>query len=569
MRKRRFWLVVLSVVMALCMFMGIYGCGEKEQSSSNDIIILYTNDVHTHVDDTRATVKEGEKAELGYATVAAYREQMQEQYGKEYVTLVDCGDATQGSALGTLSNGAYPVQILNEVGYDIAIPGNHEFDYGIAQFFQNVARARYTVLCSNLIDLELGTSLLPAYEIKQYGNVKVGFVGVDTPESYTKSTPTYFQDKSGNYIYGFCNGNNGQDLYDNVQKSVDAVKAEGVNYVVLMGHLGIDEQSAPWRSTDVIANTKGIDVVLDGHSHSTIKSQKVSNKDGKDVILTSTGNYLNNIGKLTIKGNGEITTELVSEVTTNAEKGEYKRVNDIIKGIESKHDALLKKVVAKTDVNLTTKDAGGNRAVRNQETNLGDLCADAYLNVLGADIAFVNGGGIRADLPTGNITYEQIIAVHPYGNMACVIEATGEQILKALELGAASTPGESGGFLQVAGLEYTIDLNVDSTVQINENKEFVSVNLDSGRIKEVKVLDKTTGEYVPIDRTKTYKLASHNYMLKNGGDGYTMFKGATVLQDEVKIDNQVLIDYIVDILGGTVGSQYANPQGRITVIPKS
>ena len=357
-------------------------------------------------------------------------------------------------------------------------------------------------------------------------------------------------------IYGFQQGDNGKDLYGAVQASVDEALKAGADYVVALAHLGIDNQSKPWTSREVIASTTGIDVVLDGHSHSTIEQEIVKDKSGEEVVLSSTGTAFKAMGQLTITPDKKLSTKLITDYTKKDAE-----TTDFIKGIKGQYEETLKKVVAKTDFDLVTKDpATGDRMVRSRETNLGDLCADAYRSLLGADIAFVNGGGIRADILKGDITYEEIINVHPFGNMACLIEATGQQILDALEFGAKDNPGESGGFLQVSGLTYEINNYIPSSVKIDDDKMFISVDGEY-RVKNVMVDGK------PLDLEKTYTLASHNYMLKSAGDGYSMFKGNKILQNEVLIDNQVLINYIVDELKGTVGEEYANPygQGRITI----
>ena len=474
---------------------------------------------------------------------------------------------------------------MNAAGYDYATFGNHEFDYGMDQLLDTIVpAAKYQYLTCNFARLD-GTAIagVKPYAIETFGSKKVAVIGISTPESFVKSTPTYFQDKDGNYIYTFAEGNNGQDLYDSVQKTIDAAKKDGADYVVAVAHLGIDESSEPWRSTDVIANTTGLDAVLDGHSHSTIPQEIVKSKDGKDVILSSTGTKLNNLGKLTISADGKLHSELISDLEIEKDA----KTKEVVDKIVAEFQTLLNKVVAHTDVDLTTQNPEGTaRAIRNRETNLGDLCADAYRVTLGADIAIVNGGGIRADIPAGDITYNQIIKVHPYGNMACVVEATGQEILDALEMASRNTMaeyvsesvdengnkvynavGEMGGFLQVSGMKYTINTAVESTVKTDDKGSFVSVE-GARRVQDVQVLNQTTNTYEPIDPAKTYTLASHNYMLKSGGDGINMFQDNKLLQDEVKIDNQVLIDYIVDSLGGNVGEQYKNlaGEGRITVV---
>ena len=525
---RKFLSLLLTMAMVLSLAVTVNAAAPKE-----DITILHTNDVHCDYEK--------------YAKVATLH--------KSADLLVDAGDHVQGGVIGTLSKGEYIVDIMNYLKYDAAVPGNHEFDYGMDQFL-HIAKdlAKYPYISANFTGKD-GKPYFDAYKIFEVKGVKVAFVGVCTPETFTKSTPTYFQDANGNYIYGFCEGNNGADLYNAVQKAIDAAKAAGADYVIGLGHLGIDEQSSPWMSKEVIANTTGFDAFIDGHSHSTF-SETIKDKSGKEVVFEQTGTKLANVGKLTIKTDGTIAHENIdlSAVEEDADAKAY------IAGITEKFDALQKKVVAKTTVTLTTKGADGKRAVRSAETNLGDLCADAYRLLLGADVAFVNGGGVRADINAGDITYGDIINVHPFGNSACLVEVTGQQLKDALELGSAAYPGESGGFLQVSGLTYTINADIPSSVVKNDKSEFVKVD-GAYRVSDIMV----GGQ--PLDVNKTYTLASHTYMLKDAGDGYTMFgtKNVKVLQDEVMIDNQVLINYIVEKLGGVVGAEYAAPQGRITI----
>jgi 2',3'-cyclic-nucleotide 2'-phosphodiesterase (5'-nucleotidase family)/3',5'-cyclic AMP phosphodiesterase CpdA len=541
-----------------------------------DIVILYTNDVHCSVDQISSS---GVVTNIGYAGVAAYKKEMEAINGV-YVTLADAGDALQGKAIGTLSKGEYLVDIMNQVGYDIFVPGNHEFDFGMARMQELMGKLNAEVISSNFTkrnpdtEADLDTVYEP-YTIKTYGEgdaaVKVAFVGITTPESFTKSTPAYFQDENGKYIYGFKEKNEGQDLYQAVQQAVNAAKAEGAEYVIAVGHLGVDLQSAPWRSTDVIANTTGIDAFIDGHSHSTIESQIVENAANGEVLLTQTGTELAAIGRLIIKANdGGIEANLIKGYGEQDED-----TADFIADIEEEFNDDLAQVVGKTDVPLTVNDpVTKGRIVRNKETNLGDLCADAYRFVLGngksgadskpADVAFVNGGGIRTNIDAGDITFGEVIAVHPFNNVGCVVEATGQEILDALEMAARVAPAENGGFLQVSGLTYSIDTTVPSTVVVDDKKNFVEVSGDR-RVKNVMI--GYGGSSEAIDRAQTYTVASHNYMLLDGGDGINMFRDNKVVVPPVLLDNQVLISYIQDYLGGIVGDDYANPygQGRITI----
>lgn len=518
---------------------------------TSKIVILHTNDVHCGIDQAKADDK---VTNIGYAGVAACKAELEAQYGEDNVTLIDAGDAIQGGPIGTLTKGSAIVEIMNKVGYDLAIPGNHEFDYGMDNFLSLAKdKAEYDYICSNFTDLE-GKAVFDAYKVLTYGEVKVAYVGIDTPETFTKSTPTYFQNDKGEYIYSFQQGNEGKDLYNAVQKAVDSAKKDGADYVVAIGHLGDNGSTEVWKAQTVIANTTGIDLFIDGHSHEQIE-KTVANKDGEDVVWAQTGTKLAAIGKVVIDTeSGEINSELVT--------GYDKQDEAVAAFVKEKNDAFeaeLKKVVAKSEVELTINNADGKRLVRSGETNLGDLCADAYRTMLGADVAFVNGGGVRANISAGDMTYEDIINVHPFGNEACLVETTGQKILDALEFGSRNYPEENGGFLQVSGVTYTIDAGIPSSVVMNDEKEFVRVD-GAYRVTDVMV----NGE--PLDVEKTYTLASHNYMLKSGGDGFVMFKTDKLLKDSVMIDNAVLINYIVDKLGGTVtAEQYGKSAGRITI----
>ena len=535
-----------------------------------EAVILFTNDVHCGVDD-----------EIGYVGLARIKAAL--EAANKTVILVDCGDAVQGDVIGTLSKGEAIIELMNDVGYDVAVIGNHDFDYGMEQFNKNISLAKYQYVCCNFLN-DKGEAVLKPYTIIEAVGKKIAFIGIDTPESFTKSTPVYFQDAEGNFIFSFCEENEGKDLYDKVQETVDAVRAEGADYVIALAHLGVDYQSSPWTASEVIENTTGIDAVLDGHSHTDFKVEydkdfvSVKNKDGNEVIHSSTGTKLHNVGMLTLtpaedKINASVKLIDASAMAFMDEVGvlaEDNGMGDVVKAALAKNEELVNTVVAHTDVDLVIKDpVTGERIVRSQETNLGDLCADAYRAMGGTEIAFVNGGGVRDVIPAGDITYGQIIKVHPFGNALCTVEATGQEILDALEFSVCSLPGESGGFLHVSGLKFTVDLNVDSTVVKDSKKQFVEV-AGERRVTDVEVLQED-GTYAPLDPEKTYTLACHNYLLKDKGDGYTMFADNNFLTEDVMLDNQVLINYIVEKLGGTVGAEYGDPygEGRITIIDKA
>ena len=529
-----------------------------EEAQQGDIVVLYTNDVHCGVDTN-----------LGYAALAGYKAQMEAAYGADRVTLVDLGDAVQGDVIGSLSDGAWIIDIMNYLGYDMAIPGNHEFDYGMDQFFALTQQAQFPYLCCNFMDLTTGESVFDAYQMVSYGDVDVAYVAIGTPESIIKSTPTYFQNEDGDYIYSFCSGEDGSELYDRVQETVDEALAQGADYVVALGHLGVDPSSSPWTSTDVIANTTGIDVFLDGHSHSTIPSQEVANAEGEPVLLSQTGTKLSAIGQLTISADGQLSTQLITEYTDTSSSA-YTQASAYIQGIQQEYQSLTQEVVASSQVLLTIGDPDSAvRLIRSQETNLGDLCADAYRVMLGADIGLVNGGGIRASIQPGDVTYGDIIQVHPYSNMLCLVEVTGQQILDALEHAYQQVGvGESGGFLQLSGLTCTIDPAIPSSVVTDDNGMFLEV-AGPRRVSNVRVLDSATGTYSPLDPAASYSVACHDYYLYSQGDGFSMFgtDHVTVLKDRTMVDSEVLIRYITEELGGVITEQaYGQPQGRITIL---
>ena len=544
---------LLGLFLALAMLMtGVAMAEGTEPVFTQDVVVLFTSDVHCGVDQG-----------FGYAGLAAVRDNLAKT---NHVLLVDNGDSIQGEPIGTMTTGESNIELMNAVGYDIATIGNHEFDYGMDRFLELTKKANFPYISANFMHND--ELVFAPYIIKEFDGVKIAFVGITTPKTTTSSTPKYFQDETGKFVYTFCQDETGEKLYAAVQKAVDDARAEGAAYVVAMAHLGIEGESAPWMSIDVIANTTGINALLDGHSHSILEQEKVKNKDGEEVLLAACGTKLQAIGYLRISAkDGSMATGLYKWDTSNAvslpdliglDNEVATKVNEAMDTLNEK----LGEVVAKSAVDLVISDPETDvRIVRTAETNLGDLCADAYRDQSGADIAFVNGGGIRVKIAAGDITLNDILKVHPFGNALCVVEATGQQILDALEWGSRVVPEETGGFLQVSGLTYEIHTYIESSCTADENGLFTGV-AGEYRVKNVKV----GGE--DLDVNKTYTLACHDYLLKNAGDGFTMFQQDTLLQDSVKLDNQVLIDYITGTLNGVVGEAYANPygQGRIVAV---
>lgn len=548
-------------------------------AAKEDITIFYTNDVHTYIDNA-VTDENG----LTYSKVAALKASV------ENAILVDAGDHIQGTAYGSMDNGSTIVRLMNAVGYDAATLGNHEFDYGMEGCLATVEAASYPYTSCNFYHVKDGTAsdlVLNRFLTVEVGDKKVAFIGITTPETFTSSTPAYFQDENGNYIYGIGGGTDGSELYTAVQTAIDAARDAGSDYVIALGHLGIDASSSPWTSRDVIAHTDGLDAFIDGHSHSTVEMELVSDKSGDKVPLTQTGSYLNAIGKLTITADGSITSTLLSgedcrDFTPNAE---VKAIEDAwIAEIENK----LGTVIGYSEVTLDNYDTDGNRLVRKQSTNSGDFAADALYYLFdemdtGVDVAIMNGGGIRNAAITGELTYRTCKEIHTFGNVACLQKVTGQQLLDALEWGAkdlsAEDSVENGGFLQVSGLTYSIDPSIPSTVQKDENGIWTGSPTGAYRVQNVKIRNRETGTYEALDRSKTYLLAGYNYTLRNLGDGFAMFDGAVNVLDYVAEDYMVLANYIqsfaTDEKHGlptiTADSGYAdvNGSGRITIVTPS
>ena len=513
--------------------------GEK-----SEVTILYTNDVHTYIDK--------QAPELTYAAIAALKQSYQDA-GKK-VLLVDAGDHVQGTAYGSMDQGASIIELMNAAGYDAATPGNHEFDYGMDRAKELMRDADFPYLSCNWVDLRTNLRVLPEIKVFVRGGVRIAFVGITTPETFTKSTPAYFMNKAQTkYIYDILGGEDGQKLYSAVQKAVDKAKCLA-DVVIGLGHLGVDPSSSPWTSEEVIAHTTGFDAFIDGHSHTVMENKQVADASGRLVTLTQTGSYFANVGEMTIAPDGTISTRLVStydqeDVAVAAEQAAW--VNTV--------DDMLGEKIAVADTKFYITDpATGKRRIRSGETNLGDFVADGiytYFNEvekLHCDIAIMNGGGIRSDEDAGYWTFKTCKQVSPFGNVACLMSVTGKQIQDALEFAArfAGAEGkENGGFLQVAGATYEIRTDIPNTVQTDDKNVWIGSATGTPRVQNVKIYDRHTGTYEPLDPAKTYALAGMNYTLRNLGDGFAMFDGAELIKDYVSEDYLVMSTYAMTFGG--------------------
>ena len=581
---RKFLSMLLTFVMVLSMTATV----AAEETKSDDIVVLYTNDVHTYIDKG-----------LSYDVIAGIKADLEEEYN--YVLLVDAGDHAQGTAYGSMDKGETIIELMNAAGYDLATLGNHEFDYGMSGCQNIVGWATFPYVSCNFYHEANGVkgeTVLEAYEIFDCDTQKIAFVGITTPESFTKSTPAYFQDENGNYIYGISGGTDGSALYADVQTAVDAATAEGATTVIALGHLGDDKASLPWTSEETIANTTGLDAFIDGHSHSTVEGKNVTDKTGANVLLTQTGEYFGKIGMMVIDAEtGDITTDFievkeVKEVVEDKEKvvdymftdesaygaGELvSTVSDAtVKGLvedwKDEVDAKLGVAIGSASVVFDNYAADGvTRLVRSQETNTGDFCADALYYLfdnmdMDVDFAIMNGGGVRNKAVTGELTYKVCKNIHTFGNVACLQTITGQQILDALEWGArdAGTGNECGGFLQVSGITYEINTAVESTVQKDDKGVWTGAPTGEYRVNNVKVYNKTTNEWDDLDLSAKYNLAGYNYTLRDLGDGFAMFDGAVNVLDYVMEDYMVLANYVQGFEGGVVDATNSPLKAKYT-----
>ena len=491
-----------------------------------DVVILHTNDIHCGISDN-----------VGVARLSQYKKDL----------------------IGKLSKGESIVNIMNAIGYDFLIPGNHEFDYGMEQFFKLNALQKTKYASCNFTDLRTGEHPLQAYKIVEAGGHKIAFVGVTTPETLATSTPKYFQDENGKFIYGFSEDDSGAKIYAAIQKAVDAAKAEGAEYVIVVGHLGVNGSIPKWSSITIAENTRGVTAIIDGHSHEQFESLMAKNKDGKDVLITQTGTKMQTVGKLVIHDDGTMTSTLEKDDTLPAPDP---KILKVIEKENKKFEPILKQTVGEALVDLCERDpATGERRVRSQETNMGDFVADAFRAVLNTDVALVNGGSLRNKISKGVFTYQDILTAFPFGNMSSAVEVTGQTILDALELSAMNLPDENGGFLQVSGMSYTIDATIPSTVELDAHGSFVAVRGDR-RIKDVMIGGK------PLDPEKIYTVGGTTYVLKDGGNGMVMFKGAKLIDDGTLTDADMIMEYVQNHMNAKIGEEYANwqGQGRITII---
>ena len=536
--KKRIAAIVLCALLVACVFPTATSAAQNNE----DIIILYENDVHCAVE--------------GYSRLSAMKKELQDTYA--HVGVVSGGDYIQGSSLGAISQGQYIVDLMNLVGYDAVTLGNHEFDYRMERLVELVGMMDTKPVCCNLQKIGETESYFEPYTIVSYGDVDIAYIGITTPSTITSSSPAQFKDDNGEYIYTF----NPAGLYDIVQDAIDSEKSEGADYVIALSHIGYADNETYGDLEDIedlIGNTDGFDVVLDAHSHSVIEGKTVVDEGGNEVLLSSTGTKFEYIGKLTISG-GEFKTELIK--TEDYQKTDPV-IDSYIEKINAEYAVLGDRKVAFSEVDLITQDANGNRLVRNSETNLGDLCAEAVRSIMSADIGYMNGGGLRADILAGDITFNDLLSVFPFNNTIVLAEVSGQTMKDMMEMAVMLWPEEDGSFPHLSGITFSVNTDIPSSVVVNEMEEFVGVD-GPYRVYDIKVFNSETGKYEPMELTKKYTIASSNYFLLEQGSGMEMLEDAVILQNEGLLDVEALERYIVENLGGVVSEEYRDMVPNIT-----
>lgn len=539
--KIKDFLASLFVVISLF----LVACNEENPDNrtpdlpTKPIVILYENDVHCAVD--------------GYPLLVSVRKECQS--ATDYVSTVSCGDFASGGLVGAISKGEQIVKIMNHVGYDAVVLGNHEFDYGVPQMFYITDSLNAPVLCANLKNIQTDEFPYPAYHIVSYGDVDIAYIGFTTT---TSGTVTSLSDEQGNPLYSLMR----EDFYANAQYFIDEARENGADYIIALAHLGDSQKGIHPNSTGLIANTTGLDAVIDGHDHHVIEEQFINDKEGKPVLLTSSGTNFQYVGKLTIDTNGGIHSALVS--TSNGGITPDNETALFVNRVKEEAEELGDFVIGHSEVDLTINDENGKRIVRKQETNIGDFCADAFRAFTGADIALVNGGGIRTNIEKGEIVFNDLYNVMPFGDMIATGTLTGQQLLDVLEFAVSQLPNEAGVFMQVSGLRFKVNPEIPSPVVMDaETEMFSHIKKGERRVSEVEILDKESGEYKDVELSRRYTMATLDYLiLELGGSG--IFKGVEPDPTYWGAEIEILRSYLENSLGGTIGSEYSKPQGRIT-----
>ena len=530
-----------------------------EEKNSDDIIILHTNDVHCGITDN-----------IGYDGLMLFKKELQTKY--EHVILVDAGDHIQGAAIGLLSYGSDIIKIMNELEYDASTIGNHEFDYKLEQLYKLREQFNHNYVNAHFCFRKNKTTVFEPYKIVEAGNKKIGFIGVLTPLTLTKTYLHTLVDEDGNYIYDFLTERQGLEFYEAIQKYINELREiEHVDYVIILSHLGLSAEQEEYSSEALLRNIEGVDAIIDGHSHQ-VYSEIRKDKTGKDVIIAQVGTKLSNLGALTLS-NGTVKSEIISEVPIFQGYEYYKKVTrdgkdryvdpDMKKFLEdliNSHEEEIKEFVGYTDFDMITIDDKAGTISRNRENNLCDLVADSIRNYYYSDIGFLNSGGVRNNIYKGNITVGDILTILPFSNKVVQLTVPGRDILDTIEYGMKNLPNNSGKFLQVSGLKFKVYDNIPSPVKVDDFDNYVKIE------GERRVFDVFVGNE-KLDINKNYTVSLPDFMAE-GGDGYTMFTNYKVTNDSQGFISDICKNYIQKDLNKRIPVIYKTNQDRIVKMQK-
>jgi 2',3'-cyclic-nucleotide 2'-phosphodiesterase (5'-nucleotidase family) len=515
-------------------------------------VILHTNDVHAGYADY-----------IGYDGLVLYKKELEALYHN--VLLVDAGDAVQGTVIGSLSKGTEIIGMMNRAGYDLAIPGNHEFDFGFDALEECSELLSCGYICANFCTAD-GEPVFRPWRILEAGDLKIGFVAVVTPDTFTRSMIRNVVNEVGEPMYDFLADDTGDRLCGALQKSIDEVRANGADYVILIAHLGSDTNaSSIYSSNAVVGKLTGLDMVIDSHTHE-VYNRQIPDREGRMIPIAQAGEKLKAFGQLTIYRDGHLEETLVdqvpsvsgipSELVQRKKTDRYvdPEMKAFLDDITASYEPLLERKIGYNPADLVVWD-GVRDYNRGEENGLCDLVADSQRALTGAQAAVIHAGSVRNNLNAGEVTCKDVLNTLPYFNEIVKVSVSGQMILDALEFSVSFLPQRVGGFLQVSGISYSADLDLESSVQKDEKNQFICVD-GNYRVHNVKIAGRD------LDPKAEYTLSTNMFLL-TGGDGYTMFKEADILETMPLSDNEMLMKYIEDNLGGMIPEKYGKPLGRI------
>ena len=515
-------------------------------------VILHTNDVHAGYADY-----------IGYDGLVLYKKELEALYHN--VLLVDAGDAVQGTVIGSLSKGTEIIGMMNRAGYDLAIPGNHEFDFGFDALEECSELLSCGYICANFCTAD-GEPVFRPWKILEAGDLKIGFVAVVTPDTFTRSMIRNVVNEVGEPMYDFLADDTGDRLCGALQKSIDEVRANGADYVILIAHLGSDTNaSSIYSSIAVVGKLTGLDMVIDSHTHE-VYNRQIPDRVGRMIPIAQAGEKLKAFGQLTIYRDGHLEETLIdqvpsvsgipSELVQRKKTDRYvdPEMKAFLDDITASYEPLLERKIGYNPADLVVWD-GVRDYNRAEENGLCDLVADSQRALTGAQAAVIHAGSVRNNLNEGEVTCKDVLNTLPYFNEIVKVSVSGQMILDALEFSVSFLPQRVGGFLQVSGISYSADLDLESSVQKDEKNQFICVD-GNYRVHNVKIAGRD------LDPKAEYTLSTNMFLL-TGGDGYTMFKEADILETMPLSDNEMLMKYIEDNLGGMIPEKYGKPLGRI------